>query len=539
MNIIRKSTMQNRKSLRGMLVPVFFLAAIIPMVLVTMLSQSRLRSNMRGNLDKQAESNLYKANQCLDMVLDKYSIILSGFCANEELLRLANDIENNQKQVCYLLNRICIHNEGISDMTLTTEKGEKYHSLEEPEKGMNAFQLSRNLVDASRVPQSLGVVTLSIDEKIVKSAVANKMPSRIYVCEGKRILSAPKQEEVGKQIQEIDATNYRVTKYNNNQSGWEIYNFQSMRQYRNTVSEQLLFWLFIGVGTSLVLVSLIYWFTRPVIHSLNNMVHVMNEAENGNFEVRIPFYKNMPSELYQIGLGFNEMMEQIDVLIQQVKQSAVEQKNAELSALEAQIDPHFLYNTLDTINWKAIEQEEYEISEMIGALADILRYTVRNAGAKTSIEQELAWLREYTLLQSVKLGKKLEIIINVPDKLMGCQIHKLLLQPFVENALKHGMYQTEGPCILKISMYQAENQLHIVIKDNGKGLSIEEVRRLNAGQEEQGEHLGIENVRKRLKLYYSEDAALYFESEPECYTKVHLFIPMTEVTEDENCNCRR
>ena len=81
----------------------------------------------------------------------------------------------------------------------------------------------------------------------------------------------------------------------------------------------------------------------------------------------------------------------------------MEQKNAELSALEAQIDPHFLYNTLDTINWKAIELGEFEISEMLGALADILRYTVKNAGAETSIEQELHWLAMYILLQKAKL----------------------------------------------------------------------------------------------------------------------------------------
>lgn len=100
------------------------------------------------------------------------------------------------------------------------------------------------------------------------------------------------------------------------------------------------------------------------------------------------------------------MTERIYHLIGQVKQSALEQKNAEISALEAQIDPHFLYNILDTINWKAIENEQYEISEMLVALAKILRYAINDAGELTTIEAEKVWLEKYILLQQEKLGEK-------------------------------------------------------------------------------------------------------------------------------------
>ena len=99
----------------------------------------------------------------------------------------------------------------------------------------------------------------------------------------------------------------------------------------------------------------------------------MNRVEEGDFSTRVEKRKNMPAEMNEIADGFNEMVKRTDLLLGQVRQAALEQKNAEISALEAQIDPHFLYNTLDTINWKAIEKEEYEISEMVGDLGDILR----------------------------------------------------------------------------------------------------------------------------------------------------------------------
>ena len=113
--------------------------------------------------------------------------------------------------------------------------------------------------------------------------------------------------------------------------------------------------------------------------------------------------EKIPKEFTRIGRGFNEMVVHIENLIEQVKQASAEQRMAELSALEAQIDPHFLYNTLDAINWKAIENEQYEISEMIGALADILRYAVKNAGAETSLEHALSWVDSYIMIQSAKM----------------------------------------------------------------------------------------------------------------------------------------
>ena len=288
------------------------------------------------------------------------------------------------------------------------------------------------------------------------------------------------------------------------------------------------------------LLGIVYFATRPVLKSLDNVVDAMETVEKGDFGARLTINQGITSEMKKIYSGFNEMVEQIDALVGQVKQAVVEQKNAEISALEAQIDPHFLYNTLDTINWKAIEKEEYEISGMVGALADILRYTVRNAGGETTIEKELYWLDEYMLLQSAKLGRKLNTIIDVPDGLLECRIHKLLLQPFVENSIKHGLYNIEGECILKISIKKLEEQLHIIIEDNGRGMSKNKVEELNKETGDEGEHLGVANVRKRLKLYYGDRADMFFESRAGRYTRVHLFIPLEEMggNLNENSDCR-
>lgn len=128
----------------------------------------------------------------------------------------------------------------------------------------------------------------------------------------------------------------------------------------------------------------------------------------------------------------------------------------------------------------------------------------------------------------------------MPDGLLECRIHKLLLQPFVENSIKHGLYNIEGECILKISIKKLEEQLHIIIEDNGRGMSKNKVEELNKETGDEGEHLGVANVRKRLKLYYGDRADMFFESRAGRYTRVHLFIPLEEMggNLNENSDCR-
>lgn len=262
-----------------------------------------------------------------------------------------------------------------------------------------------------------------------------------------------------------------------------------------------------------------------ILEVKNLVIHAIDKLKEEDYSTRIPVTDDMPIEIARILEGFNEMVKNTERLVKQAQEAVVEQKNAEIAALEAQIDPHFLYNTLDTINWKAIEHEDYEVSNMVGALADILRYTIKNPNAVCSIGQEIYWMEQYILFQKEKLGKDLEIIYDVPESLMGYEMHKLILQPFVENSIKHGFQKVDRPCVLEIKMRDAGEHIHITIQDNGIGMSEELMNRYNQFQEASEGRLGITNVCKRLRLYYGEDADLFFESEPDKYTRVNLFIP--------------
>ena len=128
----------------------------------------------------------------------------------------------------------------------------------------------------------------------------------------------------------------------------------------------------------------------------------------------------------------------MNVLIQSEKDSAEKVKNAEIAALEAQLNPHFLYNSLDTINWMAIEQEQYPISNVVSALGKILRYGIDNSNGIVTIADEQNWLNQYLFLHQNRLRNMLQCDVCIAEDTLGLRIHKLLLQPFVENAIIHG-----------------------------------------------------------------------------------------------------
>ena len=225
-------------------------------------------------------------------------------------------------------------------------------------------------------------------------------------------------------------------------------------------------------------------------------------------------------------------------MMEKFKKSVEKQKNAEIAALEAQINPHFLYNTLDTISWMAIDRDEYEISNMIATLARILRYGISDSNGIVKIKDEIDWLKQYIFLQQTKLKNSFECHINVEPELMEIPIHKLLLQPFIENAILHGFEGVDRAHRLQMDMKREGEFIKIEIEDNGCGISDETVQEMNQGifrKTEDKNHIGMENAITRLYMYYGEKTKVTIGSRPGEGTLIRIWIPMREaVNSDES-----
>lgn len=559
--------MKKNKSLRMRMFKGFLNAALIPVLLFAAISQIILQGRSEERIQERLGTGTHSASQCFGLLLDKYDMLMQDFCMEEDILETAGKLNRGEEvsktemdELLCELGEICNRDEGTEGVTLRLQNGQVYFydyqnqsfqqsewadGFEIPEAGADVlyrglcvpmvggkecrhlFQIVHSLGDYQEAGEYLGVVVLSLNEEFVCKALQADEGMSVYLLDKDTIICAENKDVLGMSFEEVkEERDSRYAFVPDEKSRLTLCVELSEKTYRDLSILQGTALLFVAFLAACMIVVINFIVTEPSIQSIKAIEQVISDVEKGDFGTRVSFPERAASEVIRIADGFNEMLGNIERLIEENKRSSMEQRNAELSALEAQIDPHFLYNTLDTINWKAIENEQYEISEMIVALADILRYIVKNAGGVTTLSRELAWLERYMMLQSLKLGQmpKLEIIVS--EDVRGCEIHKLLLQPFVENAVKYGFAEKKEGCGLVITAKIAGRQLHIMVEDNGCGISEETLERLNDETREFEGHVGVANVRKRLKLYYGEEAMVYFESTLGEYTRVHLFIPV-------------
>lgn len=263
---------------------------------------------------------------------------------------------------------------------------------------------------------------------------------------------------------------------------------------------------FAGLLFALALI-LATFFARRITRPIESLTAAMKRAEEGDFSERIPVNGN--DEMQYLVSRYNEMERKIEKLIDENYKSEIRNKESEIMALNLQMNPHFLNNTLNIINLMALEEGELEISRMIISVSDMLQYTFRNKKEMVRLTDELDWLKNYTYIMEQRFEGKFQVTYQIEDGLAEYAVPKLLLEPFVENAIIHGFRRMESGGMLDISCKLEGALIYFRVKDNGQGISEE---RLQAVLDGSAERTGILNVKKRLELIYGKEAAFVVES---------------------------
>lgn len=263
-----------------------------------------------------------------------------------------------------------------------------------------------------------------------------------------------------------------------------------------------------------LLATVMSWMiARYVTNPMKKLMHSMKALQIGDFSQRVDIVGN--DEFGRLGYLYNSMVGRIKALIHDVYASSLKQREAELKALQSQINPHFLYNTLNMINWSALQKGDKDISEMVVALSQVFRLSLNSGNEFVELSQEIELLRHYLFLQKKRYPSRLYFDIEVDPALHHFRMPKLLLQPLVENAIIYSIEQAEGTGNIFIRAYREDGWIHLEVTDNGPGMSEELVRQLNrtgtAGavrQTADGTRSGmaIANIKERLSLFYKEAA---------------------------------
>lgn len=270
--------------------------------------------------------------------------------------------------------------------------------------------------------------------------------------------------------------------------------------------------------------------SRTITKNIRIIEQGMINFEQGRFDVRIK-----PNSYDEIGLlapQLNYMGQKISELIKLLEEEEKKKQKVELQALQAQINPHFLYNTLGSLKWAAYRKNETETAEAIDALIRLLRFTIKNAGEILEVQEEIAYVKDYVEIQKMRYGDKFLMVYELDEEIMQLAVPGFILQPFIENSLIHGldMSKDEGRIILR--GYLKNEFLVFEIEDNGRGMNAIQIKELmyyntDAVPEYHGfNSIGVNIINQRLKNYYKEKYHMEIQSNLGEGTRITIYIPL-------------
>ncbi len=315
---------------------------------------------------------------------------------------------------------------------------------------------------------------------------------------------------------------------------WKLAVFISSNQLLADMKKALYTILILCLITLPIWLVLIYTIYRDIINPIYLLVDSMDKIEKGNTGITVSHDRH--DELGYVFKTFNRMSEEITRLINKVYKESLMMKDAQIKALQAQINPHFLCNTLETINWKAKLYGVDDISEMVTALSSIIDANLdRNNEKMIPIRRELEYIDNYNLLIQKRFGKKITFIKSIDDAALDYRIPMLLIQPLIENSIYHGLETKKGGGTVELIISIEEDMLLIIVADDGKGIDDNTLKKLKQSMEENVENqyesrtkIGIMNVHRRIKLIYGSEFGLNIFSESGKGTTIILKLPFNE-----------
>ncbi len=418
------------------------------------------------------------------------------------------------------------------------------------------FSLGRKIIDLYSLNE-LGVLIIDINEKILEKSYKSLIKQKgisVFMCDPKgNIISHPDKSKIGTNIsgdplyeeildgkKEYGEFSYKSGKLDEmvlystcSVTGWKLiqiipksYLYDEIDEIKNIVFAIGIIYVFISL---IIALFLSVKFTGP----MRRLMKKMKSAEDGNLDVQIAIGNR--DEVAQLGISFNNMIIKIKSLIEKVVDDERVKKEIELEALHAQINPHFLYNTLNSIKWMAKIQGASNITNTVTALIKLLRISISLSNEMILLEDEIEYVQSYALIQKVRFNERFEITYSIEENCRKCNIPKLILQPIVENSIIYG-YQDNIETHLDIEIKaNCEGDLLIIqVIDNGPGIEEDILEKIFNTEKNVNKFskVGLNNINQRIKLYFGERYGLNINTEKGKGTCVELILPYSIGTKE-------
>ena len=385
-------------------------------------------------------------------------------------------------------------------------------------KTMEESELNSMIEEAERIVAGLEEIT-EAEANIARLDSVNKYLSnlRIYVGRIEENLQRGNRYEDNMEIWENDVQ-IVTSLVGDTMSQYIYYEVKGIQQSRAAYQAffmNMIRFSLLGMGIVLILVIILsYYIPRSITMPITRISKVTDQVAKGNLSVRAAAESG--AEARMLSDSLNAMIDKINELLDQVTTEQVRLRKAEFELLQAQINPHFLYNTLDTIVWLAEAGDQKRVVSMVGNLSDFFRTSLNQGKDIISIREELAHVRSYLEIQQVRYQDILRYKITVPEDLYEYKIPKITIQPLVENALYHGIKNKRGQGTITVTGKRNENGFVLYVRDNGIGMTQERLKEVRAGIQKLSytgkEIYGLYNVNERIRLNFGETYGISIES---------------------------
>ena len=561
----------NGIKLRYKLAIFYSLFCFLPVMLLFWLSFLQMRSIIDDKGKMNLQSYLQQSVSSMDRTLDGYNS-LSDYIAFDRTLAEVFSMEYGTPYEQYeqltqkvdpILRTASYFHGGMQQITIYTDNGMVKHdttvapvseieetdwyqkTLEHP--GLNWFAnyqeetlFSARKLAFSGAREGVNILYMDVDYQKLFTPYAETLISEcgLYITDQDGKLVFEESRFSGKNqnydltysefLEQRDrgSTDYIILCEQSNTTGWTVWLYQpvglageAMRPIGVMAGVTILICIFAAV--------LAYFITSGMVSSrIERLTHFMQEVQEGSMDMQME--SDDRDEIGMLYRGFGSMMKRIRTLINEVYLSKITQKEAELKAQQAQINPHFLYNTLSLINWKALAAGEEDISRMTLALSTFYRTALNRGRNVLQVETELSNTRAYLEIQSMLHDGDFDYEIEAQTEILQCESLNLILQPLVENAIHHGIEEkTDGRGKITVRGWKEDNCVWFMVEDNGVGMEQEVADKILT-MESKG--YGVRNVDERIRLCYGEKYAMKVESVVGKGTKMTIHFPARRLT---------
>jgi len=575
--------------IRYKLISVFLLLALIPVMVIGYLSFSKSKELLLEKTRKYTMDILNEISKNMELKLHTVEQLSKIIFVNSDVQKLLSDANkgfenefqqvNARRDIRRFLSKTIETNDDIESVYMISNSGIDFSVI----LSTNTFKLTDRIakqaeggegksvwcstdVQTRTIPlvrvvnsmenfKSIGYLVVNIKEQSLSdiySKTALKKNGELYILNDDGSIASHQDKGILGQIQhidyigkvlnssrqndffitEIEQKNYYVAFYPISGTSFKIVSIVQAIEYEKEI---------ITLRNSIMAVAFICWFfaviasfylSASISRPIRNLYTMMNKVGKGDFDVTSNYESK--NEIGVLNLHFNSMVKQINMLINEVYHEQIQKQKAELKSLKMQINPHFLYNTLESINWLARANGANDVSKMVKALGDLMRISIGGEDF-INLEDEIRNVKNYITIQKYRYGDKLTVHFKIDPMVLHVKVPKLIIQPLVENSIIYGIEKLKEEGSIFIESYIEEDKVIISVIDNGPGIKPEQLESiLKEDNNKNRTQIGLINIHRRIKLYYGQNYGVTIQSKFGEGTVASIHIPYSQLLGSDN-----